>query len=233
MITQPRRLAAHGLSCEVPTGWHVRIEQRQQSSVNVPTTDLPAGGYVHPILQAATSPLPALRGDYGSGYVETMRGTDVFVCLGEFDHEAGDTAMFDEGMPRSLRSADFHPEAQQRVIAGMCGTQRFFVENGRAFCLYVVLGSWLQRQSLVPVANSLLATVAIDALTPAAAVPNAPAPEATAPTTAPPAAAAPTTAAPTTTAPTTTAPAAAPPTTAPPTTAPPTTAPTSAPEDTP
>ena len=225
MITQPRRLAAHGLSCEVPTGWHVRIEQRQQSSVNVPTTDLPAGGYVHPILQAATSPLPALRGDYGSGYVETMRGTDVFVCLGEFDHEAGDTAMFDEGMPRSLRSADFHPEAQQRVIAGMCGTQRFFVENGRAFCLYVVLGSWLQRQSLVPVANSLLATVAIDALTPAAAVPPVTAPEATAPTTA---------AAPTSTAaPTTTAPAAAPPTTAPPTTAPPTTAPTSAPEDTP
>jgi hypothetical protein len=222
MITQPRRLAAHGLSCEVPAGWHVRIEQREQSAVNVPTTALPAGGYVHPILQAATSPLPALRGDYGSGYVETMRGTDVFVCLGEFDHEAGDTAMFDEGLPRSLRSADFHPEAQQRVIAGMCGTQRFFVENGRAFCLYVVLGSWLQRQSLVPVANSLLATVLIDPWnTPPAAVPEAPAPEATAPPATTPSTTVPPTTAPTTTAPQPTVPPTTPTTTAPPTATPP------------
>ena len=105
MITQPRRLAAYGLSCEVPTGWHVRIEQRQQSNMHVPASDLPVGGYVHPILQAATSPLPAIRGDYGSGYVETMRPTDVFVCLGEFDHEAGETAMFDDGMARSLDTA--------------------------------------------------------------------------------------------------------------------------------
>ena len=49
----------------------------------------------------------------------------------------------------------------QRVIAGMCGTQRFFTSGGRAFCLYVVLGSWLQRRTLVPVANSFLSTVEI------------------------------------------------------------------------
>jgi hypothetical protein len=161
MTTTARRLAAHGLSCAVLPGWDIRIEQRAQSTVPAPGSDLPMGGYVHPILQAGTSPLPAIRGDYGSGYVERMTSTDVFVCLGEFDHEAGAEAMFDEGQPTSLRSADFHPDAQQRVIAGMCGTQRFFTSGGRAFCLYVVLGSWLQRRTLVPVANSFLSTVEI------------------------------------------------------------------------
>jgi hypothetical protein len=156
-----RRLDAHGLSCAVLPGWDIRIEQRQQSTVMAPASDLPMGGYVHPILHAATSPLPAARGDYGSGYVETMTARDVFVCLGEFDHEAGAEAMFDDGAPASVQSGDFHPDAQQRVIAGMCGTQRFFTSNGRAFCLYIVLGSWLQRARLVPVANSFLSTIRI------------------------------------------------------------------------
>jgi len=158
---EPRRLRAYGLSCDLLPGWDIRIEQREQSEVPVPGSTEPMGGYTHPILQAGTSALPARRGDYGSGYVERMTTTDVFVCLGEFDHEAGAEAMFDDGLPGALRSADFHPDAQQRVIAGMCGTQRFFTTHGRAFCLYVVLGSWLQRQSLVPVANSLLSTIEV------------------------------------------------------------------------
>jgi outer membrane protein assembly factor BamB len=33
--------------------------------------------------------------------------------------------------------------------------------DGRAFCLYVVLGSWLQRTNLVPVANSFLSTIEV------------------------------------------------------------------------
>lgn len=156
-----RRLSAHGLSCAALPGWDVRIERRVESGIPAPDSDTPMGGYVHPILQAGTSPMPAIRGDYGSGYVERMTATDVFVCLGEFDPEAGSAAMFDEGLPTALRSADFHPDAQQRVIAGMCGTQRFFTTSGRAFCLYVVLGSWLQRPSLVPVANSLLSTIEV------------------------------------------------------------------------
>jgi hypothetical protein len=161
MSTTARRLSAHGLSCAALPGWDIRIERRVESSIPAPDTDTPMGGYVHPILQAGTSPMPAIRGDYGSGYVEVMTSSDVFVCLGEFDHEAGAEAMFDEGLPTALRSADFHPDAQQRVIPGMCGTQRFFVSNGRAFCLYVVLGSWLQRRALVPVANSFLSTVEV------------------------------------------------------------------------
>lgn len=156
------RLSAHHLSCEVLPGWDVRIEQRDQSPVNVPRSDLPMGGYVHPTLHAGTSTLPTQRGDYGSGYVERMTASDIFVCLAEFDHEAGATEMFVDGQPTALRSAEFHPDAQQRVIAGMCGAQKFFAANDRAFCLYVVLGSWVARQSLVPRLNEFISTIGID-----------------------------------------------------------------------
>jgi len=157
-----RRLAAHGLSVAVLPGWDVRIERREQNTTPAPGSPWPMGGFVHPVLHAATSTLPVGRGDYGSSYVESMRPSDVFVALVEFDHEAGATEMLEQGQPTELLARDFHPEAQQRVIPGMCGSQRFFAVNGRAFCLYVVLGSWLQRQNLVRSVNSLISTIHID-----------------------------------------------------------------------
>jgi len=157
-----RRLAAHGLSVQVLPGWDARIERRQEASVAAPGSEWPMSGFVHPVLHAATSTLPSVRGDYGSGYVERMGPLDAFVCLVEFDHEAGATAMFEDGQPAGVAVRDVHPEAQQRVIAGMCGTQRFFATGGRAFCLYVVLGSWLHRERLVRTANQLISTIRID-----------------------------------------------------------------------
>ncbi len=153
------RLTAHGLRSGVPAGWDVRIECRAESAVMAPGEANPMGGFVHPTLHAASSPLPADRGDYGSGYVEQMGPRNVFVCLAEFDHEAGDTAMFADGIPRQLSASDFHPDAQQRVIAGQCGSQRFFAVDGRAFCLYVVLGSWVQRALQVQQVNQFLQTI--------------------------------------------------------------------------
>jgi hypothetical protein len=156
------RLKAYGISARPLHGWDVRIEQRQQLSVLAPASTAPVGGYVHPVLHAANSRLPPVRGDYGSGYVETMSSDNVFVCLAEFDRGAATTALFENGQPRAVRTADFHPDAQQRVIAGMCGSQRFFTHNARAFCLYVVLGSWVQRRALVQVVNQFVPTIGID-----------------------------------------------------------------------
>ena len=157
-----RQLSAYGLACAVPRGWDVRIERRVESRVLAPASDIPMGGFVHPILHAGSSPLPPVRGDYGSGFVERMRPSDVFVSLGEFDHEAGATDMFLDGQPLRLTADEFHPNAQQRIMARMCGTQRFFSVGGRAFCLYVVLGSWLNRGRLVPVVNSFLSGISIE-----------------------------------------------------------------------
>jgi len=141
-----RRLSAHGLSVGLVPGWDVRIERRPAS---------------FPVLHASTQRLPAVRGDYGSGLVETMRRQDVFVALVEFDPADGRTPMFSgRGIP-ALRDGDFDPSAQQRVIPGMCGTQQFLVANGRAFCLYVVLGSWVLRRQLTATANTLVGTLAV------------------------------------------------------------------------
>jgi len=156
------RLRGHGLSCALLPGWDIRIERRAESPVPVPGSTEPMGGSTYPVLHAGTSPLPARRGDYGSGYVETMTPADVFVCLSEFDPYDGIEDMFESGMTPPLRANDFHPDAQQRVIAGMCGAQRFFATRRRAFGLYVVLGSWLQRVPLVDRANQLLSTIEID-----------------------------------------------------------------------
>ncbi len=141
-----RRLAAHGLSLAVPSGWDARIERR-------------AGA--HPVLHASTQRLPAVRGDYGSGLVEKMGGRDVFVGLVEFDPADGTSPMFTgRGIP-VLRDTDFDPSAQQRVIPGMCGTQQFLVVGERAFCLYVVLGSWVMRRTLTTKANTVVRTIAV------------------------------------------------------------------------
>jgi hypothetical protein len=57
----------------------------------------------------------------------------------------------------------FSPFALQRLIPGQAGTQQFFTTGGRAFCLYVVLGSFANRYSLVSRANSVLATLQVQA----------------------------------------------------------------------
>ncbi len=127
----------------------------------VPGDTAPDGGTVHPVAHVASFPLPAVRGDYGSGAVERMLPQDIFVSLVEFDPEAAGTALFSRaGVPR-FAIADFAPHTMQRTIAGMCGAQAFFVESGRAFSAYVVLGSFRGRAPLVPPVNQLMASIRI------------------------------------------------------------------------
>jgi len=162
MTVTARRLRAHGLSVAVPPGWHARIDRRVEASVVAPGTTVPISGTVHPVLHLSTVPLPARRGDYGSGVVDIMGRNDIFVCLAEFDAEAGATELFANGELPLVRAVDFSPTAQQRVIPGMCGTQRFVNVGGRAFCLYVVLGSWRGRAGLVPLANRAITAIDLD-----------------------------------------------------------------------
>ena len=49
----------------------------------------------------------------------------------------------------------------RKGITGQTGYQAFFNEAGRAFCLYVVLGNAADRDRLVALVNSVLATVQI------------------------------------------------------------------------
>jgi len=155
------RISAHGLDVDVPSGWEGRIRKQ-----HLPIT--PAGSHgtqfrAHAVLHAADFVLPEERGDFGSGAVETMQPGHAFIALVEYNTSSVGTALFASGagMPRHLRTDDFNPRQLQRTIPGQAGTQRFFVEEGRAFCLYVVLGSMAARGHVVPRVNAVLPAIRI------------------------------------------------------------------------
>lgn len=147
-------VSAYGLSFDVPSGWDARVYRRPAAPPES----------THPVLHAANFPLPGDRGDYGSGAVERMGAANVFLALLEFHPSATDSALFARsGRPSSLDPDGFSPGSLQRSLPGQAGTQAFFSDNGRAFCLYVVLGSWADRGRLVPLATDALHRVAIHA----------------------------------------------------------------------
>lgn len=115
-----------------------------------------------PVLHAATVALPAERGDFGSGVVELLGVDDVFVSLVEYGEEEAGSKLFKEGLlPRQLGPDLFRTSQLQRWQPGQAGLQVFFSVDGRAFCLYVVLGSFNRRGELVKEVNALLAGLAI------------------------------------------------------------------------
>lgn len=48
-----------------------------------------------------------------------------------------------------------------RRVPGQVGMQRFFTKSGRAFCLYVVLGSAGDAAALAEQASTLVAALAV------------------------------------------------------------------------
>lgn len=149
------RITRSGLSVDVPQGWEGSIDgggfEQLSSGATRPT-----------LLHAGSFPMPSDRGSFGSGATELMNTDDVFIALFEYGPESVGAPLFaEEGMPRSVQPDDFSRDALQHAISGQSGMQRFFTENGRAFCLYVVLGSHIDRAELVPRVNAVLQTVLI------------------------------------------------------------------------
>jgi hypothetical protein len=140
------RVAHRGLAVITPSGWDARIYQR--------AADTP-GEVTRPILHAADFALPNVRGDYGSGAVEVMAPGKVFLSLIEFDAAEATTPLFSNPRPSRITAGEFGPNQLQRGIPGQAGAQFFFSERGRAFCLYVVIGSYAQRAALVERANQI------------------------------------------------------------------------------
>jgi len=149
------RIGMRGIEVDVPGGWECRIRQAGQ------TEDTAT---VLPVLHAATVPLPSDRADYGGGVVERLRDGDVFVSLVEFGDEAVGSELYPpvDTIPH-VRHSMFDPSQLQRSIPGQAGTQIFFSYSGRAFCLYVVLGSFGRRVSLAARANEVIRSLSIEA----------------------------------------------------------------------
>lgn len=147
-------LSAQGLYFDAPPGWDARIFRRQ--AVGPEST--------HAVLHAGSFALPAQRGDYGSGAVERMRPLDVFLALLEFHPDSSSSPLFvREGPPPFLDPSSFSPHSLQRTLPGQAGMQAFFSRTGRAFCLYVVLGSYAARARLVARATEALGRLRIEA----------------------------------------------------------------------
>lgn len=148
-------LSSHSLSVSVPAGWEVEFSELES----------PPGERRRPMVQFANFALPAERGDYGSGAVETMDSGGIFMVLMEFDNASTRTAMFSgTAVPTDLDSVDFSPQVLQRRLPGQSGAQRFFRIHDRAFGLYIVLGSGRASGLLVPEVNRMLRRVTVAAL---------------------------------------------------------------------
>jgi hypothetical protein len=160
-------IAAEGLSIEVPTGWEGRVYRRaeagQPQAANVAGPAAPEGERSFPVAHLATIPIPNDAADYGSDVVESLGPDDAFIVLKEFDPADAAYELFARvGMPRAFDPEDFDPAALQRQLPGQAGRQVFFQENGRAFCVYIVLGSFNRRHVVVPSVNGVLAGVQIE-----------------------------------------------------------------------
>jgi hypothetical protein len=114
------------------------------------------------VLHLASVPLPADRGDYGSGVVDLLGPGDAFVAVVEYGTDSVGTALFDTGpLPRRLDHRLFRPDGLQRAIAGQAGYQHFCTEGGRALCLYVVLGAAHAARRLARQVNDLLPRIQV------------------------------------------------------------------------
>jgi len=147
------KLTRSGLEIELPDGWDGRIYRRE----------VDVGAITRRALHAANFALPPNLGDYAVGAIERMRLGDVLVVLLEFDPQSAGRGLFrNEGMPVGLGANDFSPTAMPRAMPGRTAAQWFFSLAGRAFCLYVVLGSHGERAAMLPLVNQVVESLKIE-----------------------------------------------------------------------
>ncbi|HJU81637.1 MAG TPA: hypothetical protein VJ796_07785 [Acidimicrobiia bacterium] len=146
------QLSGEGISVELPSGWEGAIGR---------STELPDGAQRNVVAHFASFPLPPRRGDFGGGAVDLMDAGDALVVLFDYGQSAVGSALFaSEGVP-SVIASDFDRDILQKSIPGQSGVQRFFTVAGRAICLYVVVGSHIDRAEVIPAVNQLLESVHI------------------------------------------------------------------------
>ena len=148
------KLTRSGIEIELPDGWDGRIYRREAE----------ADAVTRRALHAANFALPPNLGDYAVGAAERMQTGDVLVVLLEFDPDSAGRGLFrTEGLPERLGAGDFSPTAMPRAVPGCTAAQWFFSLAGRAFCLYVVLGSHQERADVLPLVNAVGSTLKVDA----------------------------------------------------------------------
>ena len=156
-------LAGSGITVDVPSGWEGRIYTRtpEPSGLRPASAMAPQQETTGAVMHVASFPLPPETGDYGGGAVELMSTKDLLVVLFEHGRQSANTPLFAATSIPRIQATDVSPVQLQRVLEGQGGVQRFFTVAGRAFCLYVVFGSFARRVRTIPVVNGILDTISI------------------------------------------------------------------------
>lgn len=158
------RIEGRGFRAELPVRWEGAISvpsagratQSRARDAGVALSEPPA-------LHLASFPLPAVRGDFGSGAVDLMDDGDAFVAVVEYGPESLGTPLFDTGpLPRRLTRRDFAVNRLQRALPGQAGFQAFCTEAGRPLCLYVVLSGGRKADTLVAEVNAVLGGLEVE-----------------------------------------------------------------------
>jgi hypothetical protein len=148
------KVRSRGIELDLPPGWEAEIDGGAGEGTGAPSSEV-----LTPRTHIANFPMPPVRGDFGSGAVEQMIDGDVLICLLEEAADAvGSSLHRQTGVPR-LTAGDFSPQAMQRALKGQSGAQVFFHDRGRAFVLYVVVGSHLSRAARIDAINQVLAGI--------------------------------------------------------------------------
>ncbi|CAN5336535.1 hypothetical protein BH23ACT9_BH23ACT9_24110 [soil metagenome] len=153
----------HGFRVDLPAPWEGAL-QLGDVSPDVEQRAAFQGRIVQtpPVLHLSSAQLPPGRGDFGSGAVDLLSADDAFVAIVEYGADSVGTALFDTGpLPRRLDHRRFTADGLQRAIPGQAGYQHFCTENGRALCLYVVLGAQHQARRLTRQVDDVLSRVRI------------------------------------------------------------------------
>jgi hypothetical protein len=171
------QLGAHGIGVTLPAGWEGRVFRRpaagELSAATADGVPAPPGETTHAVMHVATIALPAGTGDFASGAVDRLGHEDALIVLFEYGSESVGQPLFAApGIPKNLRADQFSPGVLQRTLRGQAGAQLFFNDSGRAFCLYVVLGSYANRRKLVPAVNEVLDTLTVDGLAAGSSTPT-------------------------------------------------------------
>jgi hypothetical protein len=147
------KLSALGLSVELPPGWEGRV-------VVMTAED----GTRYPNLHAGNFAVRPEGSTFGQYSIERMDVQKAMVVVVEYGPASVGTALFSSGRwPPSLLVVDLNPaNFPGPAPEGLAGNQNFVTVNGRAFCIYTVLGLVGGAAPLMPQVNHVLESIAVE-----------------------------------------------------------------------
>jgi hypothetical protein len=159
-------LRGYGITASIPKGFEGRITHLDPVAPLMARPHASAPPFeaevTRPFIHIANLPLPKERDTFGGGVVETLGANHLFIALVEYGPECVGTKLFSPlGLPRTVSARSFSRSRLQRLVPGQSGYQSFFTHNGRAFCLYIVAGSYARVGTMVHQANQILRSISI------------------------------------------------------------------------